>query len=455
MLPLIVSVLVKIFLIPPPICPEYSELVKKAKSSENGYIYFKEAIKISEKICCGYFMPIGKITFPDYFKDKYIDKYHVESYCNFLANYYEYLIKEGKLQEEFDFHSKNYKYSEAPVKIEKLDCISPKNEWKSDLLNDSKDVLKNIKEAYRLNTFIVYEDYYEEYLDWTPLWIIELTNIILYLEKGDYENAQDWLDSSIQFCVHAGMLSGFNSTIIAYLRGVINPLLLNPSLPDTFYEYLVCSLIEAKGKIKLTDFKTAYIKWLFSVEDELIKDRTSFIEEPKRFGNKNPFTIISNLFSALLSYNDVAHILDKYRATFESSTWKDLKDAAFYNKGILSKPINELKLVKSRKNIYEYELDGFLKGIIWERMALMPDRSLCFFYNSIIIALLEEYYANHGEYPVSLQEIACYFTEEDLTLINEYFNISISPQNYCIDFNPEPHPKRVYKNLYCHWNMVE
>ncbi|HOV34083.1 MAG TPA: hypothetical protein PLX23_12060, partial [Candidatus Hydrogenedens sp.] len=101
------------------------------------------------------------------------------------------------------------------------------------------------------------------------------------------------------------------------------------------------------------------------------------------------------------------------------------------------------------------QFDRFIKGIIWERMALTPDWALCYLYNSIIIALLEEYYANHGEYPVSLQEIACYFTEEDLTLINEYFNISISPQNYCIDFNPEPHPKRVYKNLYCHWNMVE
>ncbi len=447
--------MLKIFLISPPICPEYSKLVKKARSGENGYIYFKEAINISEKICCGYFMPIGKTTFPKYFKDNYINKYHLRNYCYFLSNYYKYLIKEGRLREEFDFYSKNYKYFEAPVKIEKLDCISPKNEWKSDLLNDSQDVLKKVKEACEKDNCIYYREYNEEYLDWTPLWIIELTNIFLYLEKGDYENAKDWLDTSIQSFVHAEMLSGFDYIMINYLRTAINPLLLSLSLPDAFYEHLVDSLIEAKEKFKLIDFKTVYKKWLFSVENELILEKTEFIEDRRRFRSNKSFTLISNLFSALLSYNDVARILDKYRVTFESSTWKDLKDAAFYNRGILSKPINELKLVKKRENIYEYEFDGFIKGIIWERMALTPDWALCYLYNSIIIALLEQYYANHGEYPVSLQEIACYFTEEELISINEYFDISMSPQNYCIDFNPDPNPKRVYKNLYCHWNMVE
>lgn len=453
-LPLIVSVMLKIFLISPPICPEYSELVKEARSSENGYIDFKEAINISEKICCGYFMPIAKITFPECFKDKYIDK---GRYCYYLlADYYKYLIKEGRLREEFDFYSKNYKYFEAPVKIEKLDCISPKNEWKSDLLNDSQDVLKNIKKMNEINTFVFYfEDYYEQFSDWTPLWIIEFTNIFLYLEKGDYKNAKDWLDTSIQSFVHAEMLSGSYSIMMSYLREAINPLLFSQSLPDTFYEHLVGSLIEAKEKFKLIDFKTVYKNWLFNVENELILDKTRFIEDRRRYRDKNYFTLISNLFSALLSYNDVARILDKYRVTFESSTWKDLKDAAFYNRGILSKPINELKLVKKRENIYEYELSDFLNGTIWERMALMPDWALCHFYNSIIIALLEQYYVNHGEYPVSLQEIACYFTEEELISINEYFDISMSSQNYCIVFKPDPNKKMVYKNLYCHWNMVE
>jgi hypothetical protein len=70
--------------------------------------------------------------------------------------------------------------------------------------------------------------------------------------------------------------------------------------------------------------------------------------------------------------------------------------------------------------------------------------------------LLEQYYAHYGEYPASLENLieGC-FSEEELIWMDKHLKIYLSPQNYCIDCNPNPSDKRFYANLYCNYNGME
>ncbi len=436
--PLIILFLARTFFTAPPICPEYKEIVKKVKTNENGYIYFEGALNISERIFCGYFSPIQWYVYipksPDSFQFEE-DKVRLKQFSGYdFAILYRFLVKEQLIQDEFDSYS-NYKYlfSTPTDKKKPGRCISPEKDWKTDFLRHSQDVLNNIKKANQKNFFMPYNSKVSPAVssEWNLL-LIEFVNILIYLENGNYQSALDWLEAFNQFLTKFDSAYSFNSIMSKHLLFVIRSTSTYPSLPDTFYEDLLCSLSNIKDEVKSKDFKTVYQKALFFFEDYFVKEHETLM-------NGNPARTMPKLLSMFLSYNDMSRILDKHHQTFEASTWKDLEDAIFYNKGELYNAITDINSLKKRKFYYEPEFWKFYSGDIWQDILLGYNATMSTLYGSILTVLLEQYHAKNGEYPNSLDDIINgYFSEEELAWMDEYIDISLSPETYYIDYYPIP-----------------
>jgi len=458
-LPLAVLLFVRTFFSVPPIYPEYKELIKRINSDENRDIYYKKASDMAWKICYGYFTPLGLKSYTPENMDsaedknssvkvKNFDPYGVEDYFHDLFYYNRILAMEKSVWDKFNFYSENFKYTEPPPEMARFGCMFPGKEWKSDLLHDSQDILSNLKKIDEKHFFLPYEDSLS-IISMRELMFVEFANVFLYLEKGDYENALDWLDTFTQVGILLKNINFYYSFFLTnHLSYVVNSVVLCPSLADTFYEHIVNSLIEAKERCRLRDFKIAYKNLLFEIEN-------IFIIMQKNIANENFNKVIPNLVLALL-YNDIARLLNKYKSDFESATWKDLEDAVTYKKGKLSIPLGKMKLLKTYGGLYMREFNVYWFGEIWQYMFVRHNYSLCALYSSILITLLEQYYAHYGEYPASLENLieGC-FSEEELIWMDKHLKIYLSPQNYCIDCNPNPSDKRFYANLYCNYNGME
>ncbi|HOV32155.1 MAG TPA: hypothetical protein PLX23_02175 [Candidatus Hydrogenedens sp.] len=436
--PLIFLFLSRAFFTAPPICPEYKEILKKAKTSENGYIYFEGALNISERIFCGYFSPIQWYVYiqksPDSFQFEY-DKVRLKHYSGYdFAMLYRFLIKEKLIQDEFDSYSK-YKYLfTVPTDKKKPDhCISPEKDWKTDFLRHSQDVLNNIKKANKKDFFLPYNSKVSPALssEWNLL-LIEFANILIYLENGDYQSASDWLETFNHFLTKFDSAYNFNSIMSKHLLFVIRSVALYPSLHDPFYEDLLCSLSNIKDEVKSKDFKTIYQKSLFFFENYFVKEHEILM-------NGNPTQTMPKLLSMFLSYNDISRRIDKHRPTFETSTWKDLENAVFYNKGELYNALTDINSLKKRKFYYEPEFWKFYSGDIWQDLLLEYNATMSTLYGSILTVLLEQYHAKNGKYPNSLDKIINdYFSDEELAWMDEYIDLCLTPENYYIDYYPIP-----------------
>ncbi len=152
-IPLIVLFITNTYFIAPSICPEYKEILQRAKSNENGYPYFKEAVKHAEEIFRGYFPQmkcsgiwIGKEGKAQYSEPKEFIWHPSDYYSLFWL-----LIVEKLLLDEIDAYSQQkYKISKK-VNVDNQPYISSGNNWGDDFLKVSQVVLKNIKKANQKN----------------------------------------------------------------------------------------------------------------------------------------------------------------------------------------------------------------------------------------------------------------------------------------------------------------
>jgi len=438
--PLFILLVARAYFTAPPICPEYKEIVKKAKSSENGYIYFEGALNIGRRIFCGYFEPIQWYAHirksPENFQfESY--KVRLKHFSGYdFAMLYRFLVKEQLIQDEFDKYSK-YEYL-FPVSTEDKKkpnpCITPEKDWKTDFLRHSQDVLNNIKKANQKDFFLPYRPSKTDpskSSEWDIL-LIEFANILIYLEQGNYQSALDWLETFNQFLVCFDGAYNFNSIMAKHFLFVVRSVAIYPSLPDTFYEDLLCSLLNIKDEVKSKDFRTTYQKALFFFEDYMVKEHETLMRG--NFAQTMP-----KLLSMFLSYNDMSRSMDKHRPTFEASTWKDLEDAVFYNKGKLYDAIKDINSLRKRKICYEPNFWMFYSGKIWQDLLLEYNTALSTLYGSILTVLLEQYHAKNGRYPDSLDEIINgYFSEEELAWMDGYIDLCLSPETYSIDYYPVP-----------------
>ncbi len=442
LIPLAFLVIAKSFLTAPPICLEYQELVKEAKMDENGYIFFKGANIVARRMACGYFSSLTwHVQIPDTPESLTFTKgsFKAERWpAEMFLSFYKFLIKENLFQEEIDAYAKRkYKIS-SPENLREHSCIYPENNWIEDFFRNSQGILNNLKKITEKDFFLPYEgDPYPFYPSLnSEMMLIELVNVLLLLEKGDYTNALDWVETFNQLALKLEPVYLWEPSQIAQQLSVVSMIASYPSLPDGFYQDLLNQLLEMKEKIKVLEFKTAYQNALFYFEDWFVRKQTQLRYNP-------PQTSIPRSISLFFAYNDMARVIEKNREVFETSTWKDIEDAVFYNKGKVYNAINDIKSIKRRPGLEEKEYWMFWSGEKYRNMLLRYNHSLCSIYGSILKTLLERYFKKNGVYPENLDDILQqHFTEEELIWMDDYLDIYLSSETYSIDFYPIPKRER-------------
>lgn len=444
LIPFVLLIIAKNFLSAPPICWEYQELVKKAISDENGYLFFEGANNIAKRISCGYFSSFtwNKLI-PDTPETLLFTKgnFKPERWDAMIyLRLYDFFIKKNLFMEEMDAYAKRRYRISGPESFRERSCIYPESNWIEDFLRNSQGILYNIKRVNDKVFFLPYESNpYSPYLALSPeMMLIELVNVLLLLEKGDYTNALDWIDTFNQMALRLEPVCLREPSQIAQQLSVITMIASYPSLSDEFYQDLLNRLLEIKKKIKTLEFNTVYQNALFYLED-------SFGRTPDTWRYSSFERTISRHISMFLAYNDIARALDRQREVFETSTWRDIEDAVFYNKGKVYNAINDIKSIKRRGLVISANNEYWLvySGEKFGKLLIRYNHSLISIYGSILRILLERYYKQNGVYPENLNDILHdYFTEEELIWMDDYLDIYISPEKYFIDYYPIPKKER-------------
>jgi|GEM_PF-1717603 len=442
--PLIILFFARVFFSAPPIYPKYEELVKRAKSSENGYIFFKGAKNLAKMMHCGYFSSTTwKIMLSDKPEGFHFDEdvFRLERWDEFTYfNYYKFLVKRNLFGEEMEaYFNKRYSIT-GPTNFHERSCIYPGENWVQDFLRNSQGILDNIKKARQKDFFLPYENISgyirpEMIMDYSLL-LIELVNVVLLIQKGDYPSALDWIDSFNQIALLMEPLFLWGPSLVAQQLSVISIVASYPPLTEPFYEDLLCLLTEFKEKIKSIDFNTVYQNALFYFEDSFVQRQNQLMYSP-------PYYSIPNSISMFFAYNEISRMLDKHREVFTTATWKDIEDAILYNKGKVYSSMVSIKTIKKRSSVGSNEYWMFWSGEKFKNLLLRYNSALCSIYGTILIVLLEQYYKQNGVYPDDRDNfMKDYFTEEEIIWMNDYLDISLSPEKYFIDYYPIPKRER-------------
>ncbi len=440
-IPLLILFVTRAFFSAPPIFPEYPEWIEKAKSDDNGYIFFSGADNIAKRMNCGYFSMALKSYIPDnpdnfvFSKGTFrVEKWPPEVYLSI----YKFLIKENLFGEEMEAYTKQkYSFSD-PINVYKRSCIYPEGNWIEEFKRNSTGILNSLKKANEKVFFLPYVshpyDYYNV-LD-ANIMLIELVNVLLLLQKGDYPSALDWIDTLNQFVLKIEPIYHEGPSPIGQQLRVIDMIATYPSLPYIFCEDLLYRLLEMKKEIKALEFKTVYQYLLFNLEN-------AFARRQDILRYSAPYVSVPKSISIFLAYNNISRSLDKQKEVFETSTWNDIEDAIFYGKGKVFSAINEIKSIQHKSSDYFHEFWLFSSGEEFRRVLIKYNYSLCSIYGSIIKVLLEQYFLQNGVYPNNFNEMLNnYFTEEELNWIDDYLDIYISPEKYYIDYYPIPKKTR-------------
>lgn len=434
-IPLIILFIAKTFFAVPPIFPEYQDWIKKAKSDENGYLFFEGAENIAKRMYCGYFSMTIKNLIPDN-PDKYLfsknifklEKWPPEMYLRI----FKFLIKENLFIEEINAYTQRKYPVSTPTNNREHSCIYPETNWAEDFHRNSLGVLGNIKRANEKDFFLPYVSHpYTPYSIFdSNITLIELVNVLMLLHKGDYQDALNWIDTMNQLALHIEPIYQEESSPIGQQLSVLNMLTLYPSLPDVFYDDLLCRLLEIKDKINKLEFKTVYQYALFYFENSFVRRQAQLQYSP-------PHILIPRSISLFFAYNEISRALDKQREVIETSTWKDIEDAVFYNRGKLHTAITAIKSSIGRSFADTGDYWMFWSGEKYRNILLKYNYSKCSVYGSILTVLLEKHFKQNGLYPLDL-DLKEYFSEEELLWMDEYLDIYISPEKYYIDYYPIP-----------------
>lgn len=460
---------VKIYLTFPPICSEYNKMVEIALSDKNGYVYFERASDIAKKISCGFF---GTMRWYYYtqkeeggFEDKESITYKMGLSEGYFLMFYKLSVMDGTISGEFDSYSKDkglfFSSLEEVIELRKKyigndrylpfymdydwkDCILPENDWKSDFLNNSKEVIHNLKLAKEKDCFIFYNKnstIYESWVDpYNCILLNILVNSLINLEEGNYNEVLDWLETSGQVLLHLD----FDYIMVRYLMDVIKTIASYPSLPDSFYNDLICYLLTIKDEIYSRKFSEILQKGLFYLED-YFKRSQDFQDENEYRYNHSFFEHAKETSKKYLYYNlayiSLSRCLEKYRPVLESASWTDIENAAFYDKGKLRKAVKDIENVCSynKKRIHNFPLTELCGNIL-----ITNNTILSYTYKSILIVLLEQHHAQYGRYPDSIEKVINnYFSDEEINWMNEHIELDLSPEYY--EIRHYPIPKQVMK----------
>ncbi|HOK08881.1 MAG TPA: hypothetical protein PLT82_06880 [Candidatus Hydrogenedens sp.] len=449
-LPLIILFIVKEYFAAPPICFEYDNIIRRTRSSENGYVYYVAANNLAERLTRGYFRTMKWKQFISDITDKYVleqmdSKDIIMDVVEYLR-YYKLLVSEKCILGEFDSYSKHTDWFNIPAnpnpqgksigEIAKQIggiAIYPEHNWKEDLLQHSHSVLDNIKKAnqskYVIPYFVMKEGKFINLFDYEIL-LIELANILIYLEQGDYDSALEWIQGFHYLIYRLGVYSIDNQVSLQFLY-VVDTILSYPGLPDSFYNDLLCLLIETKESVKSIDFRSVYLRYIFELE-------SAFVSYNEGLTDQNPINGIQNSFKVFFAYTNTARLLEKYGKTFEASTWEDVEKAVLYKQGKMSEAIEEIRMNNAKYNLYHFHW-LFNSGELWESILRQRNTVLSAIYGSIIKVLLEKYRINNGNYPASLNDVVgSYLSDEEIKWILTYLEIQLSQWKYYIDYYPFP-----------------
>lgn len=460
---------VKIYLTFSPICPEYNKMVKVALSDKNGYVYFERASDIAKKISCGFFGTMRWYYYTQKEEGGFENKENIHYWMGFSEGrfliFYKLLVMNRAISGEFDSYSKDngllFSSLEEVIALRKesldknpyifrfkgdnlKDCIPPENDWKSDFLNNSKEVIHNLKIAKEKDYFIFYNKDSTTYETWVDPYNCILLNILvnslINLEERNYNEVLDWLETSGQVLLHLD----FDYIMFRYLKDVIETIASYPSLPDSFYNDLICYLLTIKDEISSREFSEILQKELFYLEDYFKRSR-DFQDEDEYRLNHSFFEYAKetskNLFYHNLAYIMLSRCLEKYRPVLESASWTDVENAVFYSKGKLCKAVKDIENVCSnnKKRIHYFPLTELCSD-----MLIVNNTILSYTYKSILIVLLEQYHAQCGIYPDSIEKVIDnYFSEEEIDWMNEHIELGLSPEYY--EIRHYSIPKQVMK----------
>ncbi len=452
--PLIILFLAKVYFTAPPIFPEYQEWVSKANTKDNGYFYFSVADKIAKRIFCGFFSSmLWNVQMPDspdtyrYTKNEYkVEKWDAYTYLYF----YDFLIKENLFTPEVESYAKGkYPISQLQGVFMERICIFPRGNWVRDILSSSREVLNDIQTATHpdFSFFLTYDNIDSQGGETIPfsteMRLIELVNILLYLQKGDYKEAIEWIKSFNKVCMIPDTFWMKPMFQFLVLEMVSKSSLAEPILDD-----LICYMMELKDSFRSMEVKTIYRYELFNLEDTFNESQKRYLQSPPQIG-------IPKVISLFFAYNHISRSLDKNRDAFENATWEDLENAIVHKKGKLYEAINAIQ--SENREMRRIEMDvsiyrDFRTGEVFQKILRNYNYVLCHAYRALFTTILKKYYIEHGVYPDSIDKIlTTYFSEDEHEWFKKHVDFYLSPDYYYIVLRAESDSTSRLKNAYTIW----
>ncbi len=266
---------------------------------------------------------------------------------------------------------------------------------------------------------------------------ITLVNILLLLERGDYDGALDWIDTINEYVIHNQMYGSL------YQHAIFEIVIISP-FAEPIYDDLLCRLMQLKETFKSYEFKRFYQSQTFFTEESFISEYIQYSEYPF-------YECMSKRISLFQVYKRISKSLKNKKNILESATWEDIENGVLYNKGkiynVLQSFESEIPWTKTKLDNYT-DFGNGIRGLP-DSSLRTRNRCLSYIYRLILILLLEQHLSKNGVYPDNIDNILKnYFSEEEREWIDNYLDIFISPNKYYIDIYAYPKkPKKGFNPL--------
>lgn len=453
--PMVLMVLLLPFITPPPIYPEYINIIKEIETGKNvvNLLDINEGMRLVDNLFCGFFQPMQWKVYVSEPGTRDIKPGKTFSPSEFLLlPCYCFLTDRQLIEEELESY-KTYGDLYFPNKDRVLsDCIKWEKEWENSFKCHSEkllEIIQQIVNKYKGQSF----KYYPFNSKGNPQYILETRkkwdlivylNVILNIKDENYGMALEWIRGYSQFLELIGGGCSYFFFDHKVMLNCINLLPFYYSFPDYFYGEIIHLLISLKNNYETVDFWEMYWYELFEVEDryaelELGMDKISLIgNRTQSLGNK-----FKMLFNRRKAYTSLSRIVAKYRPDLESATWKDAEDAVFYNRGKLVPYFNS---VVQHANEYSYNSPHYYSQGLniptlggTKRYVYSHHLWLAYFYGSIVRVILEYYRSCYGTYPDSIKEfLGDFLKEEEIVWIDNSIDIIFYEDKYLIICYPMP-----------------